>query len=76
MIPPPQEEFDFIDSDTLAQRKAVTPEPETKKGFLASRKKQPQAQSTDPADSAILPDENDDVKPGDALKEEDENAGF
>ena len=76
VAPPPQEEFDFIDSDTLAQVKPVTPEPETKKGFLASRKKKAQAQATDPADPAILPDKNDKSRPGDPLKEEDDNAGF
>ena len=72
--PPPQEEFDFIDSDSLTQNKPVTPEPEEKKGFFASRKKAP-AKKPVPTDPALLPAEGDKPKAGDPLKEDDD-AGF
>jgi hypothetical protein len=76
VVPPPQEEFDFIDADTLTQAKPVIPEQETKKGFLASRQKKPTVPKADSGDPAILPADSDKPKSGDPLKEEDEDGGF
>lgn len=39
--PPLEEEFDFIDSDTLTRVDPPTPQPQTRKGLLASRKTTP-----------------------------------
>lgn len=48
--PPPKEEFDFIDADTLTQIDPQTEEPETKKGFFPPRKKKSKDQTrVDPA---------------------------
>lgn len=55
--PPPAEEFDFIDSDTLTQIDAPAPPPQTRKGILASRRTKPVAEQP---------------RKGEALKEEDE----
>lgn len=39
VAPPPQEEFDFIDVDTLTQVTPPTEEPETRRGFFSPGKK-------------------------------------
>ena len=59
--PPPQEEFDFIDVDTLTQAEPPPGRPATRKGFLASRKNQP----------AVTPATPPTDPPSDARKEEE-----
>lgn len=66
---PPQEEFDFIDADTLTSVAPPAEEPETKKGFFASRKKRSAAEGT--PDQAIVPESRKRSKPGEAVREEE-----
>lgn len=70
VIPPPQEEFDFIDTDSVTQSPPETRAPEARKGFLASRKRRTPAGSDDKG-----PVEGNRPKAGDPLKEE-QDAGF
>jgi hypothetical protein len=73
--PPPKEEFDFIDADTLTQAAPPSEEPETKKGFFAARKKKSKNAST--PDPAIMPeDKKIKAQPGEAIKEEEDQTGF
>ncbi len=53
IAPPPKEEFDFIDADTITQ---VAPPPPEKKGFFASRKKKSVAQ--DNVQPSVVPPAN------------------
>lgn len=46
--PPPKEEFDFIDTDSATQSRAPAIQPETRKGFFASRKNKSNAAATEP----------------------------
>ena len=39
MLPPPKEEFDFIDADTLTQVDPLMNDPETRRGYFSARKK-------------------------------------
>lgn len=64
VAPPPQEEeFDFIDADTLSRADPPVQQPQTRKGLLASRRTKPATDATQPPDS-------------DALKEEEPAEGF
>jgi hypothetical protein len=67
---PPKEEFDFIDADTLTSVAPPAEESESRKGFLASRKKRSTEDATDPA---IAP-ETKKRRPGsgDAVKEDED----
>lgn len=69
--PPPQEEFDFIDVDTLTQATPPTEEPETKRGFFSPRQKETKPEES--ADAIIPATPN--KKKVEARKEEEETTG-
>lgn len=68
---PPKEEFDFIDADTLTSVSPPAEESESKKGFLAARKRK--SADEDATDPVIAP-ETKKRRPGsgDAVKEDEE----
>lgn len=68
--PPPQEEFDFIDVDTLTQVDPPLEEPEAKRDYFSSRKKKGKDERK--ADAGILPaTPNNKSKTAQARKEEE-----
>jgi hypothetical protein len=72
--PPPKEEFDFIDSDSLAQADPPTKEPEARKGFFGPSKSKAKEQAT--TDPALTPTEKRRKKPKPAEGEEEQSDGF
>jgi hypothetical protein len=55
VTPPQQEEFDFIDSDTLTSTAPPPVAPETKRGVLSSKKNRNEVEAN--ADPAVTPDD-------------------
>jgi len=75
--PPPQEEFDFIDVDTLTQATPPADQAESKRDNVSRRTEKSKAKRT--ADAAILPTETDNRKPKSPAarrEEEAQEAGF
>lgn len=70
VVPPPKDEFDFIDTDSLTQSRAPAAEPEIKKGFFASRKKKSKDADVGPVLPPAEPN-NRKLNDDEALKEEE-----
>ena len=70
VVPPPKDEFDFINADTLTQVNPPTTVPETKKGFFSPRKKKSKDKDTNNA--ALVPNtETEKPKPAEPAKKEE-----
>ena len=72
VAPPPQEEFDFIDSDSLTQAAPRDQEEEAKKGFFGPRSSKSREQAS--ADPALVPPAEKRRKKSTPAEGEDEQA--